>query len=246
MAKSSQKKRMSDQTKEDAMKIARGTQKPGQTREQTRLIAQGIQKGIEQYKRKQSEKKRELDKKLKKASARIAAPESSVDIVAVTNGVKPNKLPWVLLLLTWIGFAVYFFQSMMADWIDSTLGNQGVRLEWHLLKGIAVIADLIRNPLHQAYWANLCSEIPGPLHWNLYSKVNKYTWLLEFKWIADQVRNDKLLLILCILTAQVSAIRVRLVDYQFWSSVGVFDNTVECWYILQHESNQLTQRKNRY
>ena len=102
------------------MKIALGTQKPGQTKEQTRLIAQGIQKGIEQYKKKQSEKKRELDKKLKKASARIAAPESSVDTVAVTGDVKPNKLPWVLLLLTWIGFAVYFFQSMMADWTDST------------------------------------------------------------------------------------------------------------------------------
>ena len=125
MAKSSQKKRVSDQTKEDAMKIALGTQKPGQAKEQTRLIAQGIQKGIEQYKKKQSEKKRELDKKLKKASARIAAPEPSVDTVAVTDGVKPNKLPWVLLLLSWIGFAVYFFQSMLADWIDSTLDFQG-------------------------------------------------------------------------------------------------------------------------
>lgn len=114
MAKSSQKKRVSDQTKEDAMKIALGTQKPGQTKEQTRLIAQGIQKGIEQYKKKQSEKKRELDKKLKKASARIAAPEPLVDTVAVTDDVKPGKLPWVLLLLTWIGFVVYFFQSMMA------------------------------------------------------------------------------------------------------------------------------------
>jgi hypothetical protein len=114
MAKSSQKKRVSDQTKEDAMKVALGTQKPGQTREQTRLIAQGIQKGIEQYKKKQGEKKRELDKKLKKASARVAAPEPSVDTVAVTDDVKPNKLPWVLLLLSWSGFAVYFFQSMLA------------------------------------------------------------------------------------------------------------------------------------
>ena len=115
MAKSSQKKQVSDQTKEDAMKIALGTQKPGQAKEQTRLIAQGIQKGIEQYKKKQSEKKRELDKMLKKASAKIAAPESSVDTVPVTDGAKPNKLPWVLLLLSWIGFAVYFYQSMLAD-----------------------------------------------------------------------------------------------------------------------------------
>ena len=32
------------------MKIARSTQRPGQTKEQTKLIAQGIQKGIDQYK----------------------------------------------------------------------------------------------------------------------------------------------------------------------------------------------------
>jgi len=114
MTKSSQKKRVPDQMKEDAMKIARGTQKPGQTKAQTRLIAQGIHKGIEQYKKQQSKKKRELDKQLKKASAKIAAPEPSVDTVAVTDDVKPSKLPWVLLLLSWIGFAVYFFQSMLA------------------------------------------------------------------------------------------------------------------------------------
>ncbi|MBT8439031.1 MAG: DUF2956 domain-containing protein, partial [Gammaproteobacteria bacterium] len=33
----------SPETREEAMKIARGTQRPGQTKEQTKLIAQGIQ-----------------------------------------------------------------------------------------------------------------------------------------------------------------------------------------------------------
>ena len=49
MAKYSKKHQLSEKSKDDAMKIARGTQKPGQTKEQTKLIAQGIQKGIEIY-----------------------------------------------------------------------------------------------------------------------------------------------------------------------------------------------------
>ena len=51
MARYSKKNNISEQTKDEALKIARGTQKPGQAKEQTKLIAQGIQKGIEQYKK---------------------------------------------------------------------------------------------------------------------------------------------------------------------------------------------------
>ena len=46
---------------DEAMKIARGRQLPGQTKEQTRLIAQGIQKGIEQYKKQHKARVRERD-----------------------------------------------------------------------------------------------------------------------------------------------------------------------------------------
>jgi hypothetical protein len=49
-------------TQEEALQVARATQKPGQTKEQTKLIAQGIAKGIELYKRQQSAKARERDK----------------------------------------------------------------------------------------------------------------------------------------------------------------------------------------
>ena len=55
MSKYSRKNRVSDETKEDALKIARATQRPGQTKEQTKLIAQGIQKGIDHYKKQQNE-----------------------------------------------------------------------------------------------------------------------------------------------------------------------------------------------
>ena len=107
MARYSKKHSLSDKSKDDAMKMARGTQKPGQTKEQTKLIAQGIHKGIEIYKKKQSEKARELDKKLNKASALNASHETSTQQMVEPVVVKANKLPWLLLVLSWICFAVY-------------------------------------------------------------------------------------------------------------------------------------------
>lgn len=52
----------SSSTQAEALSVARSIQKPGQSKEQTKLIAQGIAKGIDQYKRQQSAKSREKDK----------------------------------------------------------------------------------------------------------------------------------------------------------------------------------------
>ena len=97
------------------MKIARGTQRPGQTKEQTKLIAQGIQKGIDQYKKQQNTKARELDRKLKKVVASDISNKSSADNTTESVVVKSNKLlwlpwvllPWLLLLVSWLGFIAY-------------------------------------------------------------------------------------------------------------------------------------------
>ena len=59
--------KVSDETRDDAISAAKATQRPGQSKEQTKLIAQGIQKGIDHYKKQQQSKARELDQKLKKA-----------------------------------------------------------------------------------------------------------------------------------------------------------------------------------
>lgn len=106
MSKYSKKNTVSDKVKDDAMRIARGTQKPGQTKEQTKLIAQGIQKGIAQYKKQQSEKARERDKKHKKAAHNNSNKEVTAKLAEPVVA-KSNKLPWVLLLLSWLGFAAY-------------------------------------------------------------------------------------------------------------------------------------------
>jgi hypothetical protein len=92
-------------THDEALRIARGTQRPGQTKEQTRLIAQGIQKGIEQYKKQQSARARELDKNLKKVKQQFASPETHEIEVRENVVYRQHWLPWVLLALSWIAMA---------------------------------------------------------------------------------------------------------------------------------------------
>lgn len=96
----------SPETREEAMKIARGTQRPGQTKEQTRLIAHGIQKGIDQYKKQQKARSRELDRQ-RSRRAKEASTHHDMDTQGETR-YRQHWLPWLLLLLSWISMALYF------------------------------------------------------------------------------------------------------------------------------------------
>ncbi|MGJ0515304.1 MAG: DUF2956 family protein [Methylomicrobium sp.] len=98
----------SPQTQEEALKIARSTQRPAQTKEQTKLIAQGIQKGIDQYKKQQKEKVRELSKRLKKA-APPTGQTAQADTLEIEERIvyRERWLPWLLLGLTWLGIVIY-------------------------------------------------------------------------------------------------------------------------------------------
>lgn len=99
--------KQSQQNQEEALKIARGTQRPAQIKEQTKLITQGIQRGIDQYKRQQKEKARDLNKRHKKItrekeqSARSSDDESQVIIVY-----RQHWIPWLLLIHTWKGIGI--------------------------------------------------------------------------------------------------------------------------------------------
>jgi len=98
----------SQQTQEEALKIARGTQRPAQTKEQTRLIAQGIQKGIDLYKKQQKEKARDLSRKLKKMSGQKEQSIEPGDHEIQENIIyRQHWLPWLLLFLTWLGIGIY-------------------------------------------------------------------------------------------------------------------------------------------
>jgi len=100
---------ISEQTKADAAKIAKGTQKPGQTKEQTKLISQGIEKGIAEYKKQQKAKARDADKQRKqvlKEKQKVLA--ETIEETQDSEGSRLwTYLPWGLLLLSWLGFAVY-------------------------------------------------------------------------------------------------------------------------------------------
>ena len=107
MSQNSKKQTTSPETKEDAARVAKSTQRPGQTKEQTKLVAAGIQKGIEQYKKQQKAKSRELDKRLKLAQKQSSAtPEGEV---ATKTIYRQQWLPWVLLVLSWLAAGFYFF-----------------------------------------------------------------------------------------------------------------------------------------
>ncbi len=107
MAKSTRYDRPSQETVDEAQRLARANQRPGQTKEQTRLIAQGIQKGIEQYKRQQKAKAREMDRRRKRDTA-IKADSEPTAFAAESGGSRTQaKLPWILLALSWLGFGLY-------------------------------------------------------------------------------------------------------------------------------------------
>lgn len=110
MTKKNKYEKISPQTQEEALKMAKATQRPGQSKEQTKLIAQGIEKGINLYKKQQKVRSRELSKKLHKASLSLASSESS-DEQVIQQGVvlKESFLPWLLLLISWVIFLVFFF-----------------------------------------------------------------------------------------------------------------------------------------
>ncbi|MEZ8245553.1 hypothetical protein BCT10_01485 [Vibrio splendidus] len=104
------------ESQQEALKIAKATQKPAQTKEQTKLIAQGIEKGIALYKKQQKERGRQADKakkRVQKEKLTLQAnqdQEQNVDSDNETTSNHASKLPWLLLFASWIGFAIYLMK----------------------------------------------------------------------------------------------------------------------------------------
>ncbi len=82
--------------REEALKIARATQTPGQTKEQTKLIAQGIAKGIAAYKNQENIKQRERAKlQNKRRPAENAGLRQNIEAEPVDEPPRPrvDRLP---------------------------------------------------------------------------------------------------------------------------------------------------------
>lgn len=103
---------ISNEIVDEALTFAKKTQKPGQSKEQTRLIAQGIQKGIAEYKKSIKAKHRQADKAQKKQQ-RQQQSKNNQDTAETTAPIetKSAPLPWGLLMISWIIFALYFFYT---------------------------------------------------------------------------------------------------------------------------------------
>ena len=99
--------KVSPQTQEDAMKAAMATQRPGQTKEQTKLIAQGIQKGINHYKKQHKSKSRDLNKKTHQVSKAQKTIHTEDIAPSQDNKVTISRLPWILLVISWLLFIAY-------------------------------------------------------------------------------------------------------------------------------------------
>lgn len=106
---------ISTETQQEALDAAKATQKPGQTKEQTKLIAQGIEKGIAEYKKLQKAKARERDKARKQQLRAKSRTINDTDELEDSDELFESQrqftiATWIaitLLLLSWVGFAAY-------------------------------------------------------------------------------------------------------------------------------------------
>jgi ABC-type Fe3+-siderophore transport system permease subunit len=101
--KTKQKKDARD-LRAESIKIANTIKTEGQTPVETKAIANGIQRGMEMFLRQQSEKARELDKRVKKVkqlSNQLTQQKSEDEKEKATDTQTNSRLPWVLLALSW-------------------------------------------------------------------------------------------------------------------------------------------------
>src|SRR6056297_2018631 len=125
----------SPQTQEEALAMAKATQRPGQSKEQTKMIAQGIEKGIDHYKKQQKAKAREKDKQRKKEEHQTATESAEQNPAKSEIRYRTPWLPWALLLITWAGIGLYILglglgglnESMANQWGQSNLSPMAAR-----------------------------------------------------------------------------------------------------------------------
>ncbi|MGI2186286.1 DUF2956 domain-containing protein [Shewanella oncorhynchi] len=111
---------ISTETQQEALVAAKATQKPGQTKEQTKLIAQGIEKGIAEYKKLQKAKARERDKARKQQLRAKSRTINDTDELEDSDELFESQrqfttATWIaitLLLLSWVGFAAYILADL--------------------------------------------------------------------------------------------------------------------------------------
>lgn len=118
--KSKQKKEARD-LRAEASKIANSIKIEGQTAAETKAIATGIQRGLELFLRQQSEKTRELDKKIKKVKkiSQQLTQQPDASVSPTTEFPSPSR-PWALWLLAGLSWALFFVAGW---WLHATIAS---------------------------------------------------------------------------------------------------------------------------
>lgn len=105
----SKQKKVARDIRADALKIANTIKTEGQPPVETKAIANGIQRGMEMFLRQQSEKSRDLDKRVKKVkqlATKLTQDKPANEKEEIVNVQTSPKLPWVLLAVSWGLFLV--------------------------------------------------------------------------------------------------------------------------------------------
>ncbi len=94
----------------EALKIANTIKTEGQTTVETKAIANGIQRGMELFLRQQSEKSRDLDKRVKKVkqlATKLMQDKPTNQKEEIVNAQASPRLPWALLAASWVLFLIF-------------------------------------------------------------------------------------------------------------------------------------------
>lgn len=142
--------------RDEALRVAKATQTPGQTKEQTKVIAAGIEKGIAHYKQQQKEKARERDKARKRAlklaravpSENLAEDEDNEGEVGSTSSRLALMAAASLFLLASLVHAVRWIWGL-----DFTIGG------WLVPPAVSALAALAFAGL--AAWMVRCARRIG-------------------------------------------------------------------------------------
>jgi hypothetical protein len=135
--------------KDEAMKIAKAGQTPGQTKKETQLIAKGIAKGIESYRKQEKIKARERSKNEKKKKAEpVTSGTDVIEKPKAASGRLSNILKYVanfLGLLSLAHFAVIFIPKQMLETNTHWLPIVSITLGIVYLMATFMLLKIVKN-----------------------------------------------------------------------------------------------------
>ncbi len=136
--------------KDEALKIAKAGQTPGQTKKETQLIAKGIAKGIESYRKQEKIKARERSKnEKKKIVGAVASSTDETEKPKAASGRLSKVLKYIvnfLGLLSFAHFSVIFIPKQVLEanthWLPIVGISLGIVYLMAAFMGLRIVKNL--------------------------------------------------------------------------------------------------------